>query len=526
MSDAAAPYAIKTTPATTRDWLAIAGGMMGCFMAILDIQITNSSLAQIEGSVGASVDEGSWISTAYLIAEIIVIPLTGWLSIVFGLRRYLSASTVLFVGFSVACAWSTSLPELIAFRAAQGFTGGALIPAGITIINRYLPPKQQMIGMAIFGVGVTFAPALGPTIGGWLTENLSWHYIFYLNIGPGLVAIALQLYGLNREKMRLVELIHGDWWGVLTMALGLGAATVVLEEGQRREWFGSALIRDLTVLSLVSLTFFLIIEFTADRPVINLRLLGRRAVGGGNFMSGVIGAVSYGSIFLVPVYLAQVPRYSAMQIGAVVMWSGLPQLLIFPLMPLLMGRIPPRLMVATGSLIIAISCFLNADLTADTGGIDLMLPQALRAIGFPLFAIPLLTLSTAGLPPRDSADASSLTNIFRNLGGSIGIAMLATLTQRREQVHFAALAERVSANADRTSARIEQLTGLFLSRSGDLDAAHAQAVALLAGQMHHQATIMAYSDAFKMLGFMMLLSVVSVFVLPKGTPGAAAPMGH
>jgi DHA2 family multidrug resistance protein len=155
-----------------------------------------------------------------------------------------------------------------------------------------------------------------------------------------------------------------------------------------------------------------------------------------------------------------------------------------------------------------------------------MLPQALRAIGFPLFAIPLLTLSTAGLPPRDSADASSLTNIFRNLGGSIGIAMLATLTQRREQVHFAALAERVSANADRTSARIEQLTGLFLSRSGDLDAAHAQAVALLAGQMHHQATIMAYSDAFKMLGFMMLLSVVSVFVLPKGTPGAAAPMGH
>ena len=213
MSDSDASYAVKTTPATARDWLAIAGGMVGCFMAILDIQITNSSLAQIEGSVGASVDEGSWISTAYLIAEIIVIPLTGWLSTVFGLRRYLSASTVLFVGFSIACAWSTSLPELILFRAGQGFTGGALIPAGITIINRHLPPAQQMVGMAIFGVGVTFAPALGPTIGGWLTENLSWHYIFYLNIGPGMVAIALQLYGLNREKMRLSELIHGDWWG-------------------------------------------------------------------------------------------------------------------------------------------------------------------------------------------------------------------------------------------------------------------------------------------------------------------------
>ncbi|MDB5396023.1 MAG: Drug resistance transporter, EmrB/QacA subfamily [Rhodospirillales bacterium] len=517
----AIPFIGKTTDATARDWLAIAGGMVGCFMAILDIQITNSSLAQIEGAIGASVDEGSWIATAYLIAEIIVIPLTGWLSTVFGLQRYLSVSTMLFVGFSVACAWSTSLPELILFRAGQGFTGGALIPAGITIINRHLPPRQQTVGMAIFGVGVTFAPALGPTIGGWLTENLSWHYIFYLNIIPGIVAIALQLYGLHREKMQLSELVGGDWWGVITMAVGLGAATVVLEEGQRREWFGSPLIRDLTLVAVISLLFFLIIEFTMEKPVINLRLLGRRAVGGGNFMSGIIGAVSYGSIFLVPVYLAQVPRYSAMQIGAVVMWSGLPQLLIFPLMPFLMARIPPRPMVATGSLIIGISCFLNANLTADTSGSELMLPQALRAIGFPLFAIPLMTLATTGLPPRDSADASSLTNIFRNLGGSIGIALLAALTQSREQVHFAALAERVSANADRTSARMEQLTGLFMSRSGDAGSAHGQAVAMLAGQVHHQAMIMAYSDAFTALGYMMLFSIGSVFILPKGKPGGA-----
>ena len=525
MTDAVAPFVGKTSDATLRDWVAIAGGMVGCFMAILDIQITNSSLAQIEGSIGASVDEGSWIATAYLIAEIIVIPLTGWLSVVFGLQRYRTVSTVLFVAFSVACAWSTSLPELIAFRAGQGFTGGALIPAGITIINRHLPPRQQMVGMAIFGVGVTFAPALGPTIGGWLTENLSWHYIFYLNIGPGLVAIAFQLYGLAREKMHLSELIGGDWWGIVTMALGLGAATVVLEEGQRREWFGSALIRDLTVLSVISLTFFLIIEFTSAKPFINLRLLGRRAVGGGNFMSGIIGAVSYGSIFLVPVYLAQVPRYSAMQIGAVVMWSGLPQLLIFPLMPFLTAKVPARVLVATGSFIIAMSCFLNADLTADTSGTELMLPQALRAIGFPLFAIPLMTLATTGLPPRDSADASSLTNIFRNLGGSVGIALLASLTQSREQVHFSALAERVSANADKTSGRLEQLTGFFMSRSGDAANAQGEAVAMLAGQMHHQATIMAYSDAFTLLGYMMLLSVFSVFILPKGVQGAP-PMGH
>jgi DHA2 family multidrug resistance protein len=525
MSDTDASV-VKTTDATARDWLAIAGGMVGCFMAILDIQITNSSLAQIEGAVGASVDEGSWISTAYLAAEIIVIPLTGWLSFVFGLQRYLSVNTALFIAFSIACAWSTSLTELIVFRACQGFTGGALIPAGLTIINRYLPPRQQIVGGAIFGVGVTFAPALGPTIGGWLTENLSWHYIFYLNIIPGIAAITLQLYGLLPEKLRLGELKRGDWAGIGTMALGLGAGTVVLEEGQRHEWLGSPMIRDLSIISLVSLLFFLIIEFTAERPFINLRLLGRRAIGSGNLLSGVIGAVSYGSIFLVPVYLAQVPRYSPMQIGGVVMWSGLPQLLVFPLLPLLVRFIPPRPMVGAGSLIIAASCFLNADLTPDTGGHQLILAQTLRAIGFPLFAIPLLQLSTMGLPPRESADASSLSNIFRNLGGSIGIAMLATMTQNREQVHFAALAGRVTANADKTASRIEQLSGFFLGRSGDAVDARGHAVAMLAGQMHHQAMIMAYADAFNAMGYLMAFSVVMVLILPKGHAGAVLTAAH
>jgi DHA2 family multidrug resistance protein len=509
------------TKPTIRDWLAIAGGMVGCFMAILDIQITNSSLAQIEGAIGASIDEGGWISTAYLVAEIVVIPLTGWLSIVFGLQRYLAVSTALFILFSVACAWSTSLPELILFRAGQGFTGGALIPTGLTIITRYLPPNMQMIGGAIFGVGVTFAPALGPTIGGWLTENLSWHYIFYLNIIPGLVAIALHLYALAPERPRLGELIGGDWWGILTMTAGLAALTVVLEEGQGREWFGSPLIRDLAVVAFVSLVFFLIVEFTSAKPVINLRLLGRRAVGSGNFLSTVIGAVSYGSIFLVPLYLAQVPRYSAMQIGAVVMWSGLPQLLVFPLMPLMVKYLSLRPMVAAGALIVAASCFFNAHLSPDTGGGDLILAQVLRAIGFPIFAMPLLQLAVTGLPPRDSADASSLTNIFRNLGGAIGIALLATMTQAREQVHFAALAERVSANADRTAARLEQLTGVFLSRSSDPATAGAQAAAMLAGEMHHQASVMAYADAFNALGYLMLLSIAMVFILPKGNLDAA-----
>jgi len=509
---------VQTKNAGLRDWLAIAGGMVGCFMAILDIQITNSSLAPIEGGMGASVDEGSWISTAYLIAEIVVIPLTGWLSSVFGLRRYLAVNTALFVLFSIGCAQSTSMIDLILYRTGQGFTGGVLIPTGLTVIRRHLPPHQQSIGMALFGVSATFAPAIGPSIGGWLTENFSWHYLFYLNIGPGLLAIALQLYALHKEPMKLRELIDGDWWGIGTMAVGLGSMTIVLEEGQRHDWFGSPLISLLTVIAVVSLMFFLILELTAKKPFINLRLFGRATIGWSNLLSTVVGAVSYGSLFLIPVYLAEVPRFSTQQIGGVVMWSGLPQLAIFPIMPFLLNTVRPRTLVGTGIALFALSCFVNAQLTHDVGRPELILPQVIRAVAFPLFAMPLFQLALNGLSMRDTADAASLSNICRNLGGSIGIALLSTITQTREQVHYAAISDRITANASNAAGRIDQLAAIFTDRGTDAATAPMQAVATIAGQMHQEAMVMAYSDAFMTLGILLVLALPSVLILPNIRP--------
>ncbi len=238
------------TKASPRDWLAVFGAILGAFTAILDIQITNASLADIQGALGASTEEGSWISTAYLMAEIIVIPLTGWLSSVIGLRRYLAVNTILFTGFSLACALSTNLSQMILFRAGQGFTGGVLIPTAIVIVRTRLPKSQQAVGIALFGLTATFAPAIGPTVGGWLTDNLSWHYIFYLNLIFGPLAAAIQLGAFESVPARWGELLKGDWIGIGLMATGLPALTFVLEEGQRKDWFGSPVIVKASLLAV------------------------------------------------------------------------------------------------------------------------------------------------------------------------------------------------------------------------------------------------------------------------------------
>jgi DHA2 family multidrug resistance protein len=497
------------------DWLAVFGAVLGAFTAILDIQITNSSLANIEGAIGASAEQGSWISTAYLIAEIIVIPLTGWLGSVFGLRRYLSVNSLLFIGFSLACAVSTSLPQLILFRAGQGFTGGVLIPTAVTIIRIRLPKSQHGVGMTLFGLTATFAPAIGPTIGGWLTDNFSWHYIFYLNLIPGPIAAIIQLASLPKQAAKWSELPKGDWLGIAAMAVGLASLTFVLEEGQQKEWFESDLITRFSIIAIIGIFCFVLRELTATNPFINLRVLGNRTVGFSSLLMAVLGAVSLGSTYIIPLYCAQIQGYNAEQIGYVVMWSGLPQLVLFPAMPFLMKRIDPRVLVAIGTLFFASSCFINVNLTHDVGMDQLILPQLLRAAGQPLFGIPLSQLATANLGPRDTADASALSNMMRNLGGSIGIAMLSTVVQRREQFHFSILAESITQNAARTQERITSLMAGMRGAGTDLTITKAQALTALAGSVRREAYVLAYSEAFWMVAVGLIISLAAILLLKK-----------
>ncbi|MBV9386144.1 MAG: multidrug efflux MFS transporter [Chroococcidiopsidaceae cyanobacterium CP_BM_ER_R8_30] len=505
-----------------KTWIGLFGAMLGAFMAVLDIQITNSSLQQISGALGASTDEGSWISTSYLVAEIVTIPLTGWLSQVFSVRWYLVGNSILFIFFSVCCAFSSSLGEMIVFRAGQGFTGGVLIPMAFTIVLTTLPPSKQPIGLAMFSVTATFAPSIGPTIGGWLTDNYSWQYNFYLNIIPGIILVGIVLYAIEPKPLHLDRLRDGDWLGIVSMALGLGSLEVVLEEGERWDWFGSPAIRQLSIIAAISLTLFFWIELTSRRPFINLRLLLRRNFGIGSVSGLALGLGLYGTVYIIPLYLAQIQDYSPQQIGEVIMWSGVPQLFLIPFVPILMQRFDIRWMAAVGFSIFAVSCFMNSNMTHYTAIQELKWSQLVRALGQPLMILPLSTITTARIEPEQAGSASGLFNMMRNLGGSVGIAALDTLLTRREQFHSERIGEAVSLYAPQTQQRINQMTQYFISHGADPSTAHNQALQSIANTIRREAYVIAYNDCFYFMGIALLVCAIALLFTKKVRAGATA----
>ncbi len=514
--------ALPPKPIPLRIWIGVLASMLGAFMAVLDIQITNASLQDIQASLGATLEEGSWISTAYLVAEIVVIPLTGWLSRVFSFRLYLLVNTALFILFSISCAWAWNLNSMILFRALQGFSGGVLIPSAMTVVLTTLPPSKQSIGLAAFGLSAVFAPSIGPTLGGWLTENFGWQYNFYINVIPGLLMLGGIWYGIKAEKPQLNLLKQGDWWGIIAMAIGIGSLQIILEEGSRKDWFSSTLIVRLSVISAIFIGLFFFIEFTRKQPFINLRLLGRRNFGLASIVNVSLGVGLYGSIYILPLYLTQIQQYNALQIGEVLMWSGIPQLFIIPFIPKVMQRIDVRLMVAVGVVLFATSAFMNSRMTYQTGHDQLIWSQLVRAMGQPLIMVPLTTIATAGLNPKEAGSASGLFNMMRNMGGSIGIASLGTLLTNREQFHSNRLGDTVSLYNAETQQRIDQMTQYFISRGADLTTAQNQAIASISNLVRRESFVMAFNDCFYFIGIALLLSGIAIIFFKKAKASGAA----
>jgi DHA2 family multidrug resistance protein len=512
-----APTASPAAPAVAaKTWLAVIGATLGAFMAVLNIQIVNASLADIQGGIGAGIDDGGWISTSYLIAEIVVIPLSGWLAQVFSIRIYLLTNALLFLVFSAACALAQDLPQMIVLRAVQGFSGGVLIPLAFTLIITLLPKAKQPIGLAMFAVSATFAPAIGPTIGGYLTENFGWQYIFYVNVVPGAIMIGMLYVSLEASPMKLSLLREGDWSGIITMAIGLAALQTVLEEGNKDDWFGSPFIVRLSVIATIALTLFFWIEFTSKKPLLNLRILFRRNFGFGVLANFLMGVALYGSVYILPVYLARIQGYNSEQIGMVLAWTGLPQLVLIPLVPRLMKRIDPRIVIGVGFALFAVSNFMNIYMTGDYAADQLLWPNVVRAVGQALAFAPLSAVATAGIEAENAGSASALFNMMRNLGGAIGIAGLQTLLTKREQYHSNVLSQSVSLFEQATRSRLDQLTQYFMSH-GVIDRADASRHAYVAiGKIiQKQAFILGFSDTFYTLGVALIVALLAGLMLKK-----------
>ena len=523
MADAAAaPSGAQEERASVSDWIAVAAGGLGALMATLDISITNSALPQIQGSVGATGTEGTWIATGYLMSEIVMIPLAAWLTRVFGLRNFLLGNAALFTAFSMLCGLSNSLFVLIMARIGQGFTGGAMIPTGQTIIRTRLPRKQLPIGMTVFGLIVLLGPLLGPVLGGSLTENVSWRWCFFINVPVCAALIALLLGGLKADKPNYGEFFNADWLGIVGLAVGLSTLTAVLEEGQRERWFESHMIVGLSLLSAAGMVLVALSQMFAQRPILRLSLLKNKSYASVIFIVFTVGAGLYCVSYLVPQFLSLVAGYNAQQAGMVMLLAGLPAFLMMPILPGMLGKVDFRIMVIAGLLCFAGSCLLDTGLTAQSVGHDFTVSQLLRGVGQMLALMPLNQASMTAVSRAESGEAAGLYNMARNLGGSVGLAIIGTFIDRRNVLHNDMIRETVTANSVLGQERINAMAASHFGTVGDMAYAKMQALGQFALQIRQQAAVMTYSETFYALAMALLFCIPLALLLKTPKAGTVS----
>lgn len=499
---------IRAEPVSLRAWVAVLGGVVGCFMAGMNVHVTNASLPDVRGSLGASFEEGAWITTAYLVAEIIIIPMTGWLVSVFSMRRVLMVGTGGFVLFSVACSMAPDIGTMIAARALQGAFGGVLIPLSFQIIATQLPQSRRAFGMALFAVANNVAQAAGPAMGGWLTLAYSWRWIFYLQVPPGLLLLAAIGWATPREPVQPGALRKGDWAGMSAMAIGLSALQIMLEEGERKDWFSSEFITASALIALLGLTIFAVVELRHKTPFINLRLLGRRNFGLASLMQFLFGAAVFGVVFLVPNYFAETQGYNARQIGMTMIPYGLIQLVMSFATPRLMQMVGTRIIVVLGFLVMGAGCLMNIHLDGDAAANVIVPSLVVRGVGQSFIVVALGVMAVDGLEPGEMGSASGLFSTVRNVGGAIGIALAGQFVVERERFHASRIGEAVT-----------PWSLAFRERSADLmhvlRVDRQQALAIIDGQVHQQALLLAYGEAFLVAGVAMVVCAAGGMLLKR-----------
>ncbi len=496
----------------------------GMFMAFLDIQIVSASLSEIQAGLAASQDEISWVQTSYLIAEVVAIPLSGFLSRALGTRMMFALSAAGFTVASLMCGLTSSMNEMIFWRALQGFIGGGMVPTVFASTYTIFPRSKQAMIVPMIGLVATLAPTVGPTIGGYLTDALSWHWLFFINIGPGIVVTAVTLALIDFDQPDFSLFKHFDWWGLGFMAAFLGALEYVLEEGPRYDWFDDQTIALLAVVSAVSAVAFFARVLTARSPIVDLSAYANRNFAVGSLFSFVLGIGLYGLTYLFPVYLDEIRGYNALMVGETLFVSGATMFLCAPIVGKLVTKIDPRLVLMAGFMIFAAGSWQMTYVTQDWDFAQLLWPQIFRGAGMMMAIVPITNLALGTLPPERLKNASGLFNLARNLGGAVGLAALNTILNDRIDLHLARLHESITWSRQPAQEMLAQLTARFQDFGGD---AQTMALRQLMGIARQQGTVMGFADVFLMLAVLFaLFGALAVFLRRPAAAAGAAPAGH
>jgi DHA2 family multidrug resistance protein len=498
--------------------------MFATFMEVLDTTVVNVSLPHIAGSLSASVDEATWVLTSYLVANAIILPMTGWLANYFGRKRMLQAAVFGFTGASVLCGMAQTLPMLIFFRIVQGATGGALQPLSQAVMLEAFPSQDRGKAMAFWGLGIVVAPMLGPVIGGWLTDNYSWRWVFYINVPVGLASIVMtRLFVFDPPYIRRQS--GGiDYWGMGLLAVGVGSLQIVLDKGQEEDWFASSWIAALGVVAVAGIAIFIIHEIRTRDPVVHLRVFKLRTYSAGVFLMTVLGFVLYGSMLLVPIFLQTLLGYPALDAGVAMAPRGLGSFLMMPVVGTVLARFDPRKVLAVGLVGAAWTLYSLSRLSLNAGYWDIFWPQFIQGASLAMLFVPLTTATMDPIPKEEMGNATSMFNLMRNIGGSMGIASATTYLFRRQQLHTHLLAVDVNPYSPQTRTFLRSVESAMIVHGSDTHTAVSQSYGAIWGMVERQASMLAFVDTFLAMAVVFLLMLPLLFIMkrPKHPRAGAA----
>ena len=521
----ASPANPPLSHADINPWLIAIAVMSSTFMEVLDTTVVNVSLPHIAGSLSSSVDEATWTLTSYLVANAIILPMTGWLANNFGRKRLLMASVIGFTVASFFCGLAPSLPFLIIFRVIQGACGGGLQPLSQAILLEAFPPEKRGQAMAFWALGIVVAPMLGPVAGGWITDNYSWRWVFYINVPIGIAAIILtSMFVFDPAYLRRKS-TGVDYWGIGLLVLGMGGLQIMLDKGQEEDWFSSHFIVTLAVLAFVGLGGLIIRELMTDQPIIDLTVFKYRSYAIGTFLMTVVGFVLYGSTVLLPLLMQELLGYTATHAGVTNFPRGFASFLAMPLIGILTNKVDTRKLLLTGVVLSAGAMYLLSRLSLDVGFWNFWWPLMLQGAALGLIFVPLTTVTHDPVPKERLGNATSIFNLMRNIGASIGISIVQTIQFRASQTHLHTLGQYITPGNAKAEAMIQGMKQNFIARGADPGTATGQAYQALWGLISRQAAMLSYNEVFFVLSMIFLFMAPLVLIMKKPKRGSAV-MAH